>query len=126
MRMMLKNLTPHEINFYDRQPEDGGVCFATLPKPNPEDVVRVVAKTVDDGAVDLVIGGVDVTVAKWQNPDAKLGENFPAPEEGVLYLVSRPAAAAAWKEGRTDVCCPGVAVRNAEGQQIGCIGVAFS
>ena len=71
MRMMLKNLTPHEINFYDRQPEDGGVCFATLPKPNPEDVVRVVAKTVDDGAVDLVIGDVDVTVAKWHNPDAK-------------------------------------------------------
>lgn len=77
-------------------------------------------------AVDLVIGDVDVTVAKWHNPDAKLGENFPAPEEGVLHLVSRPAAAAAWKDGRTDICCPGVAVRNAEGQQIGCIGVAFS
>lgn len=123
----LVNLTPHGINFYSAQPSEGGVCIATLLKPKSDNgIVRVVAKTIQDGLLDLDISGSNVSVPKLQNPGAKLGENFPQPKEGILYLTSRPAAMAAWAEGRTDVCCPGTPVRNEAGQQIGCIGVAFS
>lgn len=127
MTNKLVNLTPHAINFYSAQPSEGGICIATLPKPETDNaVVRVVSKTVQEGDLDLDIGGDVVSVPKLQNPGAKLGDNFPQPQDGVMYFTSRPAAMAAWAEGRTDVCCPGTPVRNEVGQQIGCIGVAFS
>lgn len=49
---------------------------------------------------------------------------LPAPADGVLYVVSRAAAEAAARDGRTDVVYPDDPVRDADGRVIGCRALA--
>ena len=99
--MKFINLTPHQIT-------DAltGVSF-----PPSGDVARVAATFSPAGEA----GGVQLFRRTF-------GEvtGLPAPQDGVLLIVSALVADAA--KDRTDLVSPGELVRNSDGQPIGCKG----
>lgn len=99
--MKFINLTPHAIT--------DALTGASFP-PSGE-VARVAATFTPAGEA----GGVQLFRRTF-------GEvaGLPAPQDGVLFIVSALVADAA--KGRTDLVSPGELVRNADGQPIGCKG----
>ena len=100
--MRLVNLTPHPVNL-------PGLTVAPAGQ-----VARCAETTEPRGSVE-VDGHTVQTVAK------RFGavEGLPAPEAGVLFVVSALAAQAAWAAGRRDVVVPGEPTRDAEGRVTG-------
>ena len=125
MTNKLVNLTPHDIMFYDQQPADGGKVIAVLPKESPEKVLRVGGKIENLGMIPVTIDDMELEMPKFHTQDPKLMGEIPAPQDGVIYVASLPAAKAAKAAGRNDVVSPGEAVRNEANMQIGCIGLMF-
>lgn len=121
----LINVTPHDLNFYDRQPADGGKVIAVLPKEDPEKVLRVGGKVENLGNISVSIEGMELEMPKFHTQDPQLMGELPAPQEGIIYVASLPAAKAAKAAGRDDVVSPGEAVRNEDKMQIGCTGLMF-
>jgi len=99
----LINLTPHAINFLD-----GRVIPSEVPGTTTEERIanapRLVAKDPTSTEEDLVLDGTTVHV--WHDPNPTEIVGLPAPQEGVIYIVSMPVATAAAALGRTDVYSP--------------------
>ena len=87
--MKIVNLTTHKIVV--RLP-DGDRVF----EPSGQ-VVRCVAEAVSDGNAD----GIPIMLSFFGALN-----DLPAPQDGVLYLCSTPAAQKASQMGRTDVVAP--------------------
>lgn len=101
---MLVNLTPHDLSIHT----PAGVVTVA-----PSGQVARVA-TVDTAAPDH--DGIPVVITTF-------GEvtGLPAPDDGVMYVVSGIVADAA---RRPDVVSPGALIRGPDGQPIGCRGLA--
>lgn len=125
MATKLINVTPHDLNFYDRQPADGGKVIAVLPKEDPEKILRVGGKVENLGNITVSIDGMELEMPKFHTQDPQLIGELPELQDDVIYVASLPAAKAAKAAGCNDVVSPGEAVRDAENRQIGCIGLMF-
>ena len=103
------NLTPHSLNV---QKEDGSL----LTVPPSGTVARVKAETEVVGKIEAVA----ITRQKFADEI----DGVPAQKEGRYYIVSRLAAQALKEAGRAeDILVPGPAIRNGEGQSVGCDGL---
>jgi hypothetical protein len=87
---MIKNLTPHEIRVVGR--EDEYIIF-----PPSGEVARVSSTSENVGEVD----GIPISVTTFGDLSG-----LPAPEDGVVYLVSLLVRQAAQGVGRIDVVSP--------------------
>lgn len=97
------NLTPHDIKVVN---DEGNLIVNITHEETP---ARVSSETVQVG--DL--GGIPVTKTVFGTVTG-----LPPMEEGTRYIVSRMVASAA--TGRDDLLVPGLQVRNADGQVVGC------
>jgi len=129
--MEIRNLTPHDIVLL-REDEKGDVVgvvgfppretrcsvVATLPS---EGVARATQKSVISGMLEVEGFQVPIKDVEFGEP-----ENLPAPEPGVLLVVSTLTAQAAKKHGRAtdDLLCVTDTVRDERGRVLGCL--AFS
>ncbi len=104
--MNLVNATPHPVTLVG---EDG----ATVTLPPSGIAPRVGSTKTHAGTVE--VAGVSVAI-EAETPTALDG--LPEPESGTYLIVSRVVAAAA--PGRSDLLVPGVPVRDAAGNVIGC------
>lgn len=98
----IRNLTPHAITF-----------IANGDKKVTIDPSGVIARVTTNTMTTGEINGIPVTTTEYSKV-----ENLPAPEEGVIYLVS--LAVAQRCIGRTDIYIPNEQIRNEQGQVIGC------
>lgn len=127
--MKLVNLTPHAINFVTA---DGRPILTVEPSGT---VARVAAKTVflgevyaeedeltrihteidclDGTSIHVVVENIHVTGTNYGEV-----EGLPAPEEGVVYIVSSLVAQRC--HNRDDVFIPNESVRDENGRIIGC------
>jgi len=103
---MIVNLTPHEINVVD---VDGKVVSI----PPSGRVARVAQTREQRGTID----GLAVTYSTFGDV-----EGLPAPQAGVIYVVSGLVLSAV--PDRPDVFAPGEAVRDEEGRVIGARGLS--
>lgn len=101
--MMFVNLTPHAINFCD---SEGKTVLTVNPSGS---LARVSCKSMTIGEVD----GIPVTTNSYGEV-----EGLPAPEEGVIYLVSSLVASRVPE--RDDVFIPNDSVRDSQGRIVGC------
>ena len=99
--MKFINLTPHAIT--------DAITGTSFPASG--DVARVAATFTPAGEA----GGVQLFRRTFGNVTG-----LPAPQDGVLFIVSALVAAAA--PSRSDLLSPGELVRNSDGQPIGCTG----
>ena len=104
--MEIRNLTPHVLNIVSA---DG-----TVVNIEPSGIVPRISTSQE---IVEVINGINVS-------HEVLGDviDLPAPEEGVVLVVSRLVASAV--NGRNDVLVPGNLLRNEQGQVIGANGLA--
>lgn len=107
--MKLVNLTPHELNVYEK-----GKLVLTLPKAT--DALRCIQE-------DVVVGEVNsITIRKVVYTDLI----DPPPElEETMYIVSLPCAKAAAVIGRKDFLAVGPGIRDDAGRIIGANGLAL-
>lgn len=109
--MKYLNLTPHPVRIYD---ELGHLVLNLEPAQNVR-TPRVMQ--------------VNDKVDQWENlpiyrPSYGKVANLPDHTEGVVLIVSRMVRQAV-PASRTDVVCPGVAIRDASGTIIGARGLSF-
>lgn len=112
--MKIRNLTPHPITLLGRL--NGAEKDSVLLEFSPSGILaRIEEKTGQNGAVS--VDGLFVPLIFSQ-----FGEitGLPAPEVGVLFLVSLPVFSSAVATGRKDVLAVGEAVRDSQGRTIGC------
>ena len=104
--MEIRNLTPHILNIV--------AADGTVVNIEPSGIVPRVSSSQE---IVEVINGINVS-------HEVLGDviDLPAPEEGVVLVVSRLVASAV--SGRNDVLVPGALLRNDQGQVIGANGLA--
>lgn len=123
--MNIVNLTPHDVVLYrveDTITEGKTVMVAAEAAPRaifPKS--GVVARARQAESVTGNVNGIDVLSMSYGDV-----EDLPSPQEGMMYIVSALTAMAARAHGRTvsDLLLVAHAVRNAEGQIVGC--TAFS
>lgn len=102
------NCTPHVVNVYD---SEGKVQLCAFP---PSGLLpRLKQQTANVGSIN--IDGISVPVTETVFGET---ENLPAPEDGVILIVSALVATA--NPHRTDLVLVNEAVRDAEGKIIGC------
>ena len=99
--MKIENLTPHNITLF--------VGDKTIVIPASGNLARVSAKTETVGEID----GIPVTETVFGEV-----EGLPAPEDGVVYVVSSLVAGRVPE--RRDVFIPNESVRGEEGRITGC------
>lgn len=99
----IMNMTPHTINFVT---EDGAPLMAVEPSGT---IARVSVKTETIGE----IAGIPVTKSVYSDI-----VDLPAPQEGVVYVVSSLVAQRC--VDRDDVYIPNESVRDNQGRIIGC------
>lgn len=102
------NLTPHAVTVV----ADGG--SATIP---PSGGVARVATT-RELVGTIIVDGVEIPVYETSFGAV---EGLPAPQQGVLYVVSG-LVLAALKSERSDLLAPGELIRDGEGRVVGCRG----
>lgn len=109
--MRLVNLTPHDIAVFSGNGEK-----VVIPKSGQ--AVRVTSSAVPISYV--LAGSLEIPLVETRFGDI---EGLPAPEPGVLYVVSALAAQAAVAQGRVDVVAPDTgpesAVRDENGNIVG-------
>lgn len=112
MSTTLVNLTPHAVTLVDSE----GTVLAQFAPVAPAARCAVTSQQV----ASVEVAGVQVPVYS-----SVMGEvqDLPAPEHGVLYIVSRIVAEAC-KGTRSDLLVPDKTVRNNDGQIVGCAGFA--
>lgn len=105
------NLTPHPLNIYN---ETGSLVLSLDPAPNMR-TPRVVQldRTVGN------LGGIPLFKSEFGAIS-----NLPPPQAGVVYIVSRMVRQAVPEE-RTDIVCPGGALRDDRGSIIGARGLSY-
>ena len=101
--MKIMNLTPHRIDFVTA---DGSPLMSVEPSGT---VARVSVKTETIGEV----AGIPVTKSVYSDI-----VDLPAPQEGVVYIVSSLVAQRC--VDRDDVYIPNESVRDSEGKIVGC------
>ena len=108
----LVNLTPHPINIV----QDGSVVLS-IPSSG---VARVASST--DVVGQFLVG--DVVVPRTHTVYGEV-EGLPAPQAGVIYVVSGMIVSALVQQGirRDDLFIPGMQVRDEQGRVIGCQSV---
>ena len=108
------NLTPHPLIIYD-----GDRKYSPIPSSG---IVRVSQKTEKIGDV----ADIPVYQTVFGSEIEGLPEPFDSDDETRVYVVSRLAAEAikALYPARRDVYVPGTAVRDGDGQIIGCEGLS--
>lgn len=104
--MEIRNLTPHILNIVAAD----GIVVNIEPS-------GIVPRISSSQEIVEVINGINVS-------HEVLGDviDLPAPEEGVVFVVSRLVASAV--KGRNDILVPGNLLRNDQGQVIGANGLA--
>ncbi len=109
----LMNLTPHPVVLMD---SDKRIIATILPQG---DLARCSMERSSDESIQVSGHSVPVT-------SVTLGplEGLPTPAVGTIFIVSRVAAEAAKRDGRSDVVCPDDAVRDEAGRIIGCKALA--
>lgn len=109
----LVNLTPHPVTIFDT---DGTTPIVSLPSSGVVRVPEIVRTVFDsDGGVPLVMIERD--------PDRL--EGLPTPTPCMYYIVSDMAYQAARTLDRVDLLRTGPAVRDSDGNIIGCKGLAI-
>lgn len=105
--MKFVNLTPHVLNV---RGEDGNLV--TIP------VSGIVARLETLPAEMSVVAGIKIQKSAF-------GDllDLPGKQDGVLFVGSMAVAQAAAKIGRADVVSPGMLIRDATGQPVGCDGL---
>lgn len=105
--MEIRNLTPHILNIV--------AADGTVVNIEPSGIVPRISSSQE---IVEVINGINVS-------HEVLGDviDLPAPEEGVVLVVSRLVASAV-SGTRNDVLVPGALLRNDQGQVIGANGLA--
>lgn len=105
--MKLVNLTPHSVNLI----AEDGTSYEVKPSGK---LARVTARIVSIGTIEIE-GGFTMphTVTEFG-----VVEGLPAPEDGVLYIVSSLVAGRV--PDRKDVVIPNESVRDEKGRIIGC------
>ena len=107
----LRNLTPHEINIKTLCGDVITVKPSGLARCTPS--IKVV-----DG---ISVGEHDsITITRVELGEV---EGLPDPENGVIFIVSRPVAER-MRGLRTDLMVPGTLIRNEKGQPVGCNGLS--
>lgn len=113
------NLCPHTINIYDL---DGETKLCSV---EPSGIVARAKMTVVE--LDHVYRVKNCGNVLVPDSDIKYGEpeNLPAPQDGVILIVSAATANAAKSHGRSiaDIKVPGQGIRDPHGVIIGCKGV---
>ena len=107
----LRNLTPHEVNIHTLCGEVITVKSSGLARCTPHTMVM---DAIPMGEHD------SITITKVELGDV---EGLPDPEDGVIFIVSRPVAEK-MRGIRTDLMVPGTLIRNEKGQPIGCDGLS--
>ncbi len=111
----LINLTPHNIVIV-------GVNGAHMDVPPSGQVARCATIATDAGSV--VVDGNTVRLRSVKMGDIS---GLPAPQDGVMYIVSQPVLQAAKLSGRVDCCSPDTnpdsVIRDPSGQIIGVKGL---
>lgn len=113
--MRFVNLTPHPVRIFN---EIGEIVLEVNPMPTMR-----TPRVFQSNQKDCVL-----TSAKGQAIpvySARYGEvvNLPPPQPDTFYIVSRMVRQAV--EGRKDVVCPGVAIRDDNGSIIGAKGLSY-
>jgi hypothetical protein len=103
MTANIVNLTPHVINVV------GKADFSPSGK-----VARVATTT----TTAYTVNGIDVLNTVYGDV-----VDLPDPVKDTFYIVSRLVKTAV--PSRTDVLCPGILVRDADGKPIGCNGLSL-
>jgi len=109
-RFKFVNLTPHAISV---RGSDGAATGITIA-PSGE-VARVSVNTQKTGNVEGLPAMIQSTGAV---------EGLPLMVSGAVFIVSAMVRIA--MPDRTDVCSPGVLIRDDSGQPVGCIGLVFN
>lgn len=115
--MQIVNLTPHPVNVYSPERQDGPVV--SYPAAERPARVAVVARYDKAQTERLGVPIRTVTHSEVRNlPD-------PYGPEDIHYIVSGAVVAAARVERRTtrDLLVPGPTVRDANGRVVGCMGL---
>lgn len=105
------NLTPHPLNIFN---ETGALVLRLDPAPNMR-TPRVVQ-------LDRTVGDLD-GIPLYRSEFGTVS-NLPPPQEGVVYIVSRMVRQAV-PPTRTDIVCPGGALRDERGNIIGARGLSY-
>ena len=111
-RFKFVNLTPHAIRV--RGVDGAASSTDTTIAPSGE-VARVSVKTEKTGNVEGLPVMVQTTGAV---------EGLPLMVGGAVFIVSAMVRLA--MPDRTDVCSPGVLIRDDSGQPVGCVGLIFN
>lgn len=101
--MEIINLTPHPVNLINKE----GVTTDTFPVAGPAPRLVELVETLQD------VDGIPVNKVSYGEEVT----NLPAPQEGVLLIVSRITAAAV--TGREDILFPHGEVRDENGRILG-------
>jgi hypothetical protein len=104
----IKNFTPHTIKILTDKAEE-----VVLPVDGPAPRLAVTRELV--GHAD----GIPVYRSVLGEP-----HNLPAPQPGVIFVVSALVAEHPALAGRDDLAYPGEAVRDSTGQVVGCRGLS--
>lgn len=105
------NLTPHEVTVKT----DGGEIVI----PPSGQVARCAEKHSPAPALETEAGSIPITRASYGAV-----EGLPAPQPGVVYIVSALVLAAVPE--RVDIFAPGPAIRDGEGRVVACSGLTCS
>ena len=114
MKMKIVNLTPHALNIR----QNNGLLLSVEPSgivARCQTTKRVVDWLTDDLHPD------DVPHIQVRKTEYGAVEGIPAEESGTIYVTSMLAAQAA---RRGDVLFPGEAIRDANGNIVGCDGLS--
>jgi len=111
-RIKFVNLTPHNIRV---RGIDGATSSTDTTIAPSGEVARVSVNTQKTGNVE----GLPVMVQSTGNV-----EGLPLMVGGAVFVVSAMVRLA--MPDRTDVCSPGVLIRDDSGQPVGCVGLVFN
>lgn len=109
----LINCTPHAVNIYSKD----GTVITVESSGNFARVATIKEET-------SIPGLEGIKVEKTTFDTSKI-DGLPAPEEGVIYIVSL-ITLNALKGIRTDLVAPGNLIRDEKGNIIGCDGLAVA
>ena len=106
--MKFVNLTPHELNL------NPNVASINIPPSG------IIARVSVEREKVAHINGVEVSRVQYGEP-----VGLPDEEDGVFFIVSAMVASHPSIKNRKDVLYPGEAIRNEQGQVIGCNGLSM-
>jgi hypothetical protein len=113
MSVEFVNCTPHAVNIH----REDGTVFTVDPSGN----FARVATNIEN----VEISGIEGIKVVRTTFDTTKVDGLPAPEEGVIYIVSL-ITLNALKGIRTDLVAPGNLIRDEKGNIVGCDGLTIA